>query len=48
MIIAGMSREALKVVERLSAEIPVEPTFERYLETKRDKMGHLLPAGEAQ
>ena len=32
----------IKVVERLSAEIPVEPTFERYLETKRDKMGHLV------
>jgi len=23
------------------ATIPSEPTFERYLETKRDKMGHL-------
>ncbi len=32
----------IKVAERLSAEIPIEPTFERYLETKRDKMGHLV------
>jgi GTP cyclohydrolase II len=30
------------VVERVSATIPSEPTFERYLETKREKMGHLV------
>jgi GTP cyclohydrolase II len=29
-------------VERLSAEIPSEPTNERYLQTKRIKMGHLV------
>ncbi len=29
-------------VERLSAEIPSEPTNERYLNTKREKMGHLV------
>jgi len=29
-------------VERISAEVPPEPTFERYLQTKRDKMGHLV------
>jgi GTP cyclohydrolase II len=29
-------------VERLSAEIPSEPTNERYLQTKRVKMGHLV------
>ncbi|MGI4828752.1 MAG: GTP cyclohydrolase II [Janthinobacterium lividum] len=28
-------------VHRLSASIPSEPTFERYLETKREKLGHL-------
>src|SRR6201999_3084412 len=33
---------ATKVTERLSAEIPIEPTFERYLETKREKMGHFV------
>lgn len=32
----------IKVVERISAEVPSEPTFERYLQTKRDKMGHLV------
>ena len=37
-----LEASGIKVVERLSAEIPVEPTFERYLETKRDKMGHFV------
>ena len=32
----------IKVVERLSAEVPSEPTFERYLKTKQEKMGHLV------
>ena len=40
--VAALEAAGIKVVERLSAEIPVEPTFERYLETKRDKMGHLV------
>jgi GTP cyclohydrolase II len=29
-------------VERLSAEVPSEPTNEFYLKTKQDKMGHLV------
>ncbi len=32
----------VKVVERISAEVPSEPTNERYLQTKREKMGHLV------
>jgi len=32
----------IKVVERISAEVPSEPTFERYLKTKQEKMGHLI------
>ncbi len=32
----------VKVVERISAEVPTEPTNERYLKTKREKMGHLV------
>jgi GTP cyclohydrolase II len=32
----------INVVERISAEVPAQPTFERYLKTKRDKMGHLV------
>ena len=32
----------ITVTERISAEVPTEPTFERYLQTKREKMGHLV------
>ena len=32
----------IEVVERISAEVEAQPTFERYLQTKRDKMGHLV------
>jgi len=32
----------IEVTERISAEVPTEPTFDRYLQTKRDKMGHLV------
>jgi GTP cyclohydrolase II len=32
----------IEVVERISAEVPAQPSFERYLQTKRDKMGHLV------
>ena len=32
----------IEVIERISAEVPTEPTFDRYLQTKRDKMGHLV------
>lgn len=40
--VSALEASGIKVVERLSAAIPTEPTFERYLETKREKMGHLL------
>jgi GTP cyclohydrolase II len=32
----------IKVAERISAEVPSEPTFERYMKTKQEKMGHLV------
>ncbi len=32
----------VEVTERISAEVASEPTFSRYLETKREKMGHLV------
>jgi GTP cyclohydrolase II len=32
----------IEVAERISAEVPTEPTFDRYLKTKREKMGHLV------
>ena len=32
----------IRVVERISALVASEPTSERYLQTKREKMGHLV------
>ena len=40
--VAALETAGITVVERISAAIPSEPTFERYLETKREKMGHLV------
>ena len=40
--VQSLEDAGIEVVERLSATIPAEPTFERYLETKREKMGHLV------
>ena len=40
--VTAMEDAGIKVTERLSAAIPSEPTFARYLETKREKMGHLV------
>ncbi len=40
--VAALERAGIQVVERVSAAVPVEQSFERYLDVKRDKMGHLL------
>jgi GTP cyclohydrolase II len=40
--VASLESAGIRVTERLSAAIPSEPSFERYLETKREKMGHLV------
>jgi GTP cyclohydrolase II len=32
----------IEVTERISAIVPTEPTFDRYIQTKREKMGHLV------
>jgi GTP cyclohydrolase II len=39
--VAALEEAGVRVVERVSAAIPSEPTFARYLETKREKLGHL-------
>jgi GTP cyclohydrolase II len=39
--VEALESAGIKVVERISAEVPSEPTNERYLQTKREKMGHL-------
>ena len=38
----ALEQADIRVVERISAEVPSEPTNQRYLETKREKMGHLV------
>lgn len=48
---AGLEGHGLRIVERVPIEISPNPWNTRYLETKRDKLGHLLqvlPKGEEQ
>ncbi len=40
--VSALEAAGIRVTERIDATIPSEPTFERYLETKREKMGHLV------
>ena len=40
--VAALEAVGITVAERISAEVPSEPTFERYLKTKQEKMGHLV------
>ncbi len=40
--IVGLEAYGLEIVERLPLEVPPQDDNHRYLETKRDKLGHLL------
>ena len=40
--VEALEQAGVQVVERISAEVPSEPTNARYLQTKREKMGHLV------
>jgi GTP cyclohydrolase II len=40
--VEALEQAGVQVTERISAEVPSEPTNERYLQTKREKMGHLV------
>jgi GTP cyclohydrolase II len=40
--VEALEQAGIKVTERISAEVPTVPTNERYLQTKREKMGHLV------
>jgi 3,4-dihydroxy 2-butanone 4-phosphate synthase/GTP cyclohydrolase II len=40
--IVGIEGYGLKVVERVPIEIPPRPANERYLRTKKAKLGHIL------
>ena len=40
--VQALKDAGIQVVERLSARVASEPTNEFYLQTKREKMGHLV------
>jgi GTP cyclohydrolase II len=40
--VAALESAGIAVVERVSAEVEPQETFERYLRTKHEKMGHIL------
>jgi GTP cyclohydrolase II len=40
--VEALERVGIRVVERISAEVPAEAESARYLQTKREKMGHLV------
>jgi GTP cyclohydrolase II len=40
--VEALEAVGIAVTERISAEVPVEPASARYLQTKREKMGHLV------
>lgn len=47
--IAALEEEGIRVVERISAEVPpASPLAERYLETKHAQMGHLFSEIQAK
>ena len=45
--IEGLVRHGIEVVERLPLQVQPNPHNRRYLGTKREKMGHLLPSAAA-
>jgi GTP cyclohydrolase II len=40
--IEALARGGIEVVERIPCEVPPSPHAERYLKTKKDRLGHLL------
>ncbi len=40
--VAALESADIQVVERVSAEVEPQETFEKYLKTKHEKMGHIL------
>lgn len=43
--IDGLQELGLVVEERVPLDVPIHPEAERYIATKRDRMGHILPPG---
>ena len=44
--VAALETAGVQVAERVSAEVEAQDTFEKYLRTKQEKMGHLLELGQ--
>ena len=42
--VAALEAGGIRVTERLSAEVAPQETFEKYMRTKAEKMGHILEA----
>jgi len=42
--VAALQSAGIEVVERVSAEVESQDSFERYLRTKQEKMGHITDA----
>jgi len=40
--VAALESAGISVTERVSAEVVPQETFERYLRTKQEKMGHIV------
>ncbi len=40
--VAALEAAGIKVTERVSAEVETQESFERYLKTKQEKMGHIF------
>src|SRR5580692_1302043 len=40
--VAALEAAGIKVTERISAEVEPQESFERYMRTKQEKMGHIL------
>ena len=46
--VAALEAAGVRVVERVSAEVPAEESFEQYLRVKQEKMGHIFDSVAAQ
>ncbi|MBN2080091.1 MAG: bifunctional 3,4-dihydroxy-2-butanone-4-phosphate synthase/GTP cyclohydrolase II [Spirochaetes bacterium] len=46
--VVGLEGYGLEIVERVPIEVEYHPASERYLKTKRDKMGHLILSNEGE